>query len=60
MGKQRGLPAAQIAVPCETGPEPIFSEKGQINDVAGSILSERFVTAHHAPLSSGQLLDDIG
>ena len=60
MGKQRGLPAVQITVPCETGPDPIFLEKSQVNDVAGTMLSERFVTAHHAPLSSGQLLDDIG
>ena len=60
MGKQRGLPAAQIAVPYEMGPDPIFSEKSQINDVAGTMLSEQFETAHHAPLSLGQLVDDIG
>ena len=51
MGKQHGLSAAQIAVPCETGPDPIFLEKSQISDVAGTMLnSERFVMAHHAPL----------
>ena len=47
-------------MPCETGPDPIFSEKIQVNDVARTMLSEQFVTAYHAPLSSGQLLGDIG
>ena len=35
-------------------------EKSQIDEVAGSLLSEHFETSHHAPLSSGKLLDDVG
>ena len=56
MGKQCGLPAAQIAIPYETGPDPIFLEKGEIGEVAGSLLSEHFETSHHATLSSGNCL----
>ena len=59
MGKQHGFPDAQIADPCETGPNQIFLEKIQIDEVAGSLLSERFGRAHHATLSLGKLLDDI-
>ena len=55
MGKQRGLPVTQIAVPCETGPDPIFLKKSQIGEVAGRLLSERFET-----VSLGKLLGDIG
>ena len=60
MGKQKGLPAAQIAIPCENGPDPVFPENSQIAKVAGNMLSDRFETAHHAPISLGKLLDDIG
>ena len=60
MGKHRGLPAAHIAVPCENGPDPFFQKKIQIDEVAGSVFSDRFETAHHAPISLGKILDDIG
>ena len=60
MGKRRGLPAAQIAVGCPTGPDAIFSSQEDIEEVAATHLSDRFKSAHSAPISSGKLLDDIG
>ena len=60
MGKQRGIPATQIAVPCAYGPDPVFSEKIQIDEVAGDVLSDSFEAAYHITINVGKLLDDIG
>ena len=38
----------------------IISEKRQIDEVAGNILSDRSEAAHHAPISLGKVLCDIG
>ena len=59
-GKTRTLPAAQIAEPCPTGPDPLFSNQDQVEDAATRHLTERFTQAHSAPINSGQLLEDVG
>ena len=59
-GKTRTLPAAQIAEPCPTGPDPLFSNQDQVEDAGARRLTERFTQAHSAPINSGQLLEDVG
>ena len=56
----RGLSATQIAVPYEYSPDPVFSEKIQIDEVAGDVLSDSFEAAYHITINVGKLLDDIG
>lgn len=66
-GKQRGLPAAQLGVRSELSPDgedevndEIFSERADVEGVAAEKLSDRFRKAHHTPVNSGKLLDEIG
>jgi len=59
-GKTRTLPAAQIAEPCPTGPDPLFSNQDQVEDAAARRLTELFTQAHSAPINSGQLFDNVG
>jgi len=60
IGKTPTLPAAQIAEPCPTGPDPLFSNQDQVEDAGARRLTERFTQAHSAPITSGQLLEDVG
>ena len=59
-GKKKGNPPSRIAVPCETGPDPIFSKRDQVEQVAADHLTERYMSAHSSPFASGRLLDDVG
>ena len=59
-GKKRSNPASRVAVPCEFGPDAIFSTQEQVEEVCSEKLSERFSEANNCEIGTGQLLQDIG
>ena len=59
-GKRKGSAASRVAFYANTGPDPIYNTKDNLEINTKEHLGERFSEARLSPFCSGQLLSDVG